>query len=156
MKKLLFLSLLILGSIASQAQHTRPRFGIVPSEGNTYQSLSIGSNLVADATGADTIRLYPGNYTTYVLPGAIKDSVVYAIASTKGCYKGDQIEFICTNTSGTHYVRFTNALQTGGVKPFVFAVNAADSTTTLTSALGMYMKFVFDGSQWIEVNKTKE
>lgn len=159
MKKIFLIALIgMFIATVADAQKTRPRFGILPNENNTFSGMSFGNNFVKDVSGGtDTVGLYPNNYVLFINPGQIADTITYAMKTTANCYKGDQIEFICTNATGaSHQVRFTNLYKTATVKPFVFAVAAADSIITLNTGKGLFMRWFFDGSQWIETNKVVE
>jgi hypothetical protein len=157
MKKFLFASLFLIPLLFTgtlDAQHTRPRVGIHPNENNTFTHLSFTYVMQADTTGADTVKLFPGTYES-VATTTIKDSLTYAVKSVTGCWFGDKLTFNMLNATGSgHKVKFTNkvAHQTA-VKPFVFSISAADSSITLNSGKGLYMSFVFNGVQWIEVGK---
>ena len=140
--------ILAAGVLSASAQKAYPRIGVKANTDNTYRFLSqkfIGST---DATGADTVKVYPGTFSVYDNI-ALVDSITYQIKSNAGAYAGDNFFVQVTNGTGTHKVKFTNK----GANSFLFGVSAGDSTISLTTGQRLYIRFIFDGVKWLETAK---
>ena len=156
MKNLFLVAIIALSTIiTADAQSLRPRFGIVPSEDNTYRALQISYNTVKDKSGVlDTIRLYPNSYLNYV-QNTMKDSCVYAIKSNTQAYFGDRITIHVTNTSAvtTRHLYFATGLPK--YQPILFEVGAADSVNTVAVSKDLIATFEFNGVSWVEIGMVK-
>ena len=128
-------------TIAMFSQSTEPRWSIaaggdLTSRSETYKKIS-----KTDATGADTVKVYPTSSFTHV-HATINDSLVFNITPLTGSYQGDEITFSFLNTSGSgHKVEFltTNVeLATAG-------------KLTLSSAKRAIIRFYFTGVKWLEM-----
>lgn len=100
-----------------------------------------------DSSGADTITFTPANYETIIFH-TLTDSVHYNIKSTGQCVKGDKVQFVITNTSGTG--KF-NTIPASG-----FETTGADSTMQITSSKRATISFIYDGSKFIQTSIIKQ
>jgi hypothetical protein len=151
MKKLIAISFLFALTLTASAQYGIPRFGTDGHHDNTDRVFNNMLVSKADAAGADTVFLNPVAASTYVT-STLTDSICYNLSTVATTYNYDELFFTFVNGTGTHKVKVTNkSLATP--KPFVFAVAAGDSVTSLTTGQRMYMSFMFDGSKWIETSK---
>jgi len=149
MKKIfLVATIALMMTVISNAQSLRPRFGIVPSEDNTYRALQISYNTVKDATGTkDTIRLYPNSYLNYV-QNTMTDSCVYVIRSSSNAYFGDRVRIHVTNKKTVEHHLYISSATTNS--QIIFQVGAADSVNTVAAEKSLIAEFEFNGSKWVE------
>lgn len=140
MKRILFILMFALFGLTSNAQHTSPRFGTVAGDDNTGRVLSYAYKTATDAAGADSLYLVPCNWKTIVRI-TLTDSFALKNPSVVKSYAGDNIVFIASGASGKK-LKFVggNWLSTG--------------TATLSSVGRAVIQFVFDGSKWVEVDRT--
>ena len=156
MKNLFLVATIALSTIiTADAQSLRPRFGIVPSEDNTYRALQISYNTVKDKAGVlDTIRLYPNSYLNYV-QNTMKDSCVYVIKSNTQAYFGDRIKVHVTNTSATTTRHLYFATGLPKYQPIISQVAAGDSAVAVSVSKDVIVEFEFNGVSWIEAGMVK-
>lgn len=146
MKKLLIFLLLSAFACIVNAQSLTPRFGNTPNQDNTGRSLNYKFNNTAERAGADTVKLIPSSFETYVIPtGTITDSISYQIKSSTSAYAGDRITFIVVNSSGSgHKLKFVGS---------AWQVSSSGASITLTTAKRATIEFVFDGVYWLETKR---
>ena len=154
MKHLIGLLVILALSLSVSAQYTTPRFGVSSDifggqKGVKYTE-SFGLTSTADATGADTVKLFGTNFKQYVQPSSgLVDSLTYCFKSLASCYAFDEFLFDLKSTGSTK-VKFRNKYTTA----FIWSVAAADSTISLTSGQELIIKFIFNGTKWVEQGKT--
>jgi hypothetical protein len=138
MKKLIFIlfSVCIFNAVA---QSTSPRFGTASNKDNTFRTLTNKLVTVTDASGADSVTLAPNGYNNIVVVNAL-DSLTFKSPTVTKCYLGDELTLVINGTSGDK-VKFTgtNWVSAG--------------TATLSSGLNAVIRFVFNGSKWIEASR---
>lgn len=143
MKKLFLVSALIAISVASYAQHTTSReavFGV-----SDASAISFKTATVADTLGAtvDSIFIRPNARTSYYHVN-VKDSSSLYLKSLATCYYGDELYLDIVNPTITG--NFINLL--GG-----FVVSTGTTKIALTSAKSSYLKFWFNGADWVEAGR---
>lgn len=108
---------------------------------NSGRSISFKKISKTDATGADTVKVYPNASCNYV-HATINDSLVFNLTPVTGSFQGDEITFSFTNTSGSgHKVEFltTNVeLESAG-------------KLTLIASKRCLIRFFFNGVKWVEM-----
>lgn len=144
MKKL-FSFLLVLSVLFSgvlNAQSTTPRFNInTPLNGsNTGSVLSYGYKYLTDQTGADSVSVLP-TYYKVVYRVTMVDSICFKQPTVTSSYAGDNITIIASGASGTK-VKFSGS-------KWITA-----GTATLSTGGRAVIDLVFDGSNWVEANRT--
>lgn len=122
----------------AQAQSTAPRFGTTAGRDNTGRMFTYKIQTLTDAAGNDTLTVNPSAWQTQGKITAV-DSVSISFNNTSAYY-GDSYNLLITGASGTHYVRFVGSKYIIG----------ATGNITLTSTKGCFIRFVFDGSKWVE------
>lgn len=142
MKKLFSLLFLMAFTIAMVAQSTTPRFGTTSKDDNTGRVLTYAYKNVELAASQASAYQIPNAYFTTIrvqtLTHALTDSVAVTYA-----HLGDHIEFIFTADTLTagRVVTFGNHLKSAG-------------TLTVAKSKKATAVFVFDGTAWIEEDRT--
>jgi hypothetical protein len=143
MKKILLIALtMVLIGVANfaHAQSTTPRFGITANNDNTGRVLTYKYLAVTDATGADSIAVTPAAWQSHYQV-TLTDSFTFKQPNITRCYATDNLRIIASGASGTK-IKFTGSYwQSAG-------------TATLSSGGRAVIDFVFDGSKWVESNRT--
>jgi hypothetical protein len=140
MKKLFALLFFVTLTMASFAQSTTPRYGIAKNQDNTGNTITLGYKAITDATGADSVSIYPGFYQNNYRVTLV-DSLCFKLGTLGGSYAGDNIKIIASGASGT-IVKFTGA-------NFLTSGKA-----TLSTNGRAVIDLVFDGAYWVEANRT--
>lgn len=122
-------------------QSTAPRFGTAVNQDNTGRVLTYAYHSITDAAGADTAIISPNAYST-IYKIACLDSLVLGNPNVSTSYLGDNITLIATSTTGTPLIRFTGA-------NWKVSVDSLHLSTHLRAVL----KFVFDGTKWVEESR---
>jgi len=138
-KVILFLSFIIAITFAN-AQSTSPRFGTAKNQDNTGRALTYGLKAFTDATGADSIIVTPAFFQS-IYNVTLIDSFTFKTPVTSVSYYGDNIKIIATGASGTK-VKFSGT-------PWI-----TTGTATLSSKGRAVIDLVFDGTYWVESNRT--
>jgi hypothetical protein len=99
---------------------------------------------VTDAIGNDTTTVVPKNYHTEVSIPILVDSISIKVTNTANSYYGDELCVCIINSSSGTKVKFI-----GGT----FEVGSGTSVITLTASKRANIKFVFDGTKWVEVSR---
>jgi hypothetical protein len=144
MKRIILLSIIIALTTTLKAQYATPRTGTGTGNDNTYRALNFRYLPVTDATGNDTVKLNLNAYHTSVSLPALTDSITFNFTSVANCYLGDEVVFTVKNTSGGTKVKF------GGSN---YQVGSGGSVLTLTASKRATIKFVFDGTTWLEAGR---
>jgi hypothetical protein len=141
MKKYLLSTIIaLLFSVAIFAQSTSPRFGTASNGDNTGRVLTYAKTLLTDATGADSVILFPRYYTTYY-DVTLLDSFTLKQPNVTQSYYGDKIILVVHAPSGTPKLKFTgsNWITAG--------------TATLGAGLRAIIELDFDGANWVEASR---
>lgn len=142
MKKIISLIALTLIVTFATAQSTTPRFGTTSANDNTGRVLTYGYINVNLSTAQASAYQIPNYYFTTIrvqtLTHALTDSVAVTYA-----HLGDHIEFVFTADTLTagRVVTFGNHLKSAG-------------TLTVAKSKKATAVFVFDGTAWIEEDRT--
>lgn len=139
MKKYIFSMILLAFTCMVMAQSTSPRFGTTAGKDNSYRMLQNKLTALTDAAGADSATLATSAYNTIVTI-AVLDSFTLKSPTVTNCYLGDQLTLIANGTSGDK-LKFTGS-------NWVSA-----GTATLSSGLYAVIRFIFDGSKWVEASR---
>lgn len=139
MKKYIFSMILLAFTFAVMAQSTSPRFGTTAGKDNSFRMLQNKLTALTDAAGADSATLAPSAYNTIVTIAAL-DSFTLKSPTVTNCFLGDELTLIVTGTSGD-MLKFTGS-------NWVSA-----GTATLSSGLNAIIRFVFNGSKWVEASR---
>lgn len=142
MKNILLFTLLIF-SLSTFAQSTTPRTGTSTGSDNTYRVLNYKFIPVTDATGVDTVKVNTRHYHTEVSIPILKDSVCVQFTSVANAYYGDEINFCAISTTGTK-LKFIGSN---------YEVGSGTSTLTITATKRANIRFIFDGTKWVEVSR---
>ena len=140
--KNILIALFVICGFAASAQSTSPRFGTTAGRDNTYRVLSLAYTSPSEAAGNDTISVTPKNYQTYYRV-TTADSVTFKIAATTSSYAGDVIKLIVSGSSGNKVKFIGSNMLTSG-------------TGTLSTNGRLTVELWFDGSKWIEANRTAQ
>ena len=138
MKKLLSLIFLLCISGVIFAQSTSPRFGTAVNQDNTGRVLTYAYHTITDAAGADTAIIAPNAYHS-IYKVALLDSLVLGSPNISTSYLGDNITIIATAASGTPFIKFSGA-------NWKVSVDSLSLSTNLRAVI----RFVFDGSKWVQ------
>lgn len=150
MKNLILLFLLAFTFTVS-AQTTAPRFGTTKNADNTGRGLTYAVVTTTDVTSAtlDTIVLAPNAFETLVCMKTgtvmtnLADSVCYKFATNNANYKlGDKVTIMVSKGTGAGKIKF------GGS---VYILSTASAAVALAANKSLIMRFVWNGSKWIEV-----
>lgn len=151
MRKFIAIIAVLFITASSFAQSAFPRTGVSAGTDNTYRVLTYNySSPSTDKAGLDTIAFAPYSFHTDVFVDSVLDSVAVKIASTTNSYFGD--EFV---------VIVHNSLSTGKCIRWAGAYFATATTTTgsqngtlyLSNGKEAVIRFVFNGSKWVEVSR---
>lgn len=140
MKKILSFLFCLTLLVGAFAQSTMPRYGTLKNQDNTGRVLNYKYAAFTDATGSDSVVVNPSAWTTiYVI--TLKDSFTLKQPIVTSSYLGDNIELICTATTGTPFLKFSgsNWITAG--------------TATLSTGLRAVITLVFDGAKWVEKSR---
>lgn len=140
MKNLFFLLIAMLSVTVVSAQSTSPRFGTAKNQDNTGRVLTYKLANVTDAAGADSVTLAPSAWETLVKVSAL-DSITFKNPVVTQSYYGDKLVFIVTGTSGDK-VKWTGANW------------VATGAATLSTGVSAVITFRFNGSKWVESDRT--
>jgi hypothetical protein len=140
MKKILF-ALFILVGFAASAQTTTPRTGTGANNDNTFRALTFKYVAIADAAGADTVKLSLNAYNTQIKV-ALVDSSAVTFPSVANCYLGDVVKFTVNGTTSGNKLKLVG-------NNFV----ATSSSLAVSTGLKAYLEFIFDGYKWVEVSR---
>lgn len=141
MKKILFLSLIVLAVITAAAQSTSTRNGTGPNNDNTGRALTYKSIVSTDGSGSDTLKLNLNAFQTLV-QASVNDTLNYNFSSLVNCYFGDRVTFVFTNATGSnHLVRFVGSN---------VQIGSGTNILALTSAKLATISFIFTGVTWLE------
>jgi hypothetical protein len=137
MKKLFSLIFLICLAIVSMAQIATPRFGTTPNSDNTGRVTTFG---VIGKTYSTTVSVTPNSYETFVNVATLTgDATINAVTTVT--HKYDQMNVLLASDTSTRTV----TLGTG------FATTLG--TLAITPSTKAYLKFIFDGTAWIELTR---
>ena len=140
----LFIAILCLFALATNAQSVTPRTGNATNTDNTYRVLNYKFYSVTDGTANDTTTIIPKHYHTEISVPSLTDSINIKVANIANSYYGDELCVRIINTSTGTKVKFI-----GGT----FEVGSGTSVITLTASKRANIKFVFDGNKWVEVSR---
>lgn len=139
MKKLISFLLVCFAFVAVNAQSTSPRFGTAKNDDNTGRVLTYRYVTLTDATGADSVSLYPSAYSnTYRV--ALTDSLFIKGPTVTASYASDHITFVASGSSGSK-LKFDTA-------NFISA-----GAATLSTSGRAVINFIFDGVKWVEYSR---
>jgi hypothetical protein len=140
MNKIISTLALLAVVFCANAQSTAPRFGTAANKDNTARVLTYAYVTGTDGVGADTLKTSPSNFETYYRISNVVDSTGISITSTAQSYAGDNIIVIASGSSGG-FIKFigSNWLSTG--------------KATLSANGRAVIRFVFDGSKWVEASR---
>lgn len=140
MKKIVFLfSLIIMCAVAANAQYTTPRFGTLPNDDNTGRVLTYKYLTLTDATGTDSVAIYPNAWqTNYRI--ALTDSLTIKNPTITKSYAGDNMRFIVTGTSGAKL-------------KFYGANFVTQGKVTLSTSGVAIVELLFNGTKWVECGR---
>lgn len=140
MKQIFSLILFITISILSFAQNATYRFTDKSGTNITYIQTTL-----KDTTGNDTAYIIPNGYITYAQIDTVKDSLSVSVSSISKCNRGDILNFLVINGTGTgHTVKFIGSLLVD------------DGSVSLTTKKSAYVSFVFTGKVFIEIYRKVE
>jgi len=122
--------------VSVNAQSTSPRWGSAKNEDNTGAVLTWKYVVLADAIGADSVILSPNAYNS-VYKIALTDSVYFKSPVVKNSYVGDNLILVAGGASGAKIKFSSTLLVTAG-------------TATLSTSGKAIIRFIFDGSKWVE------
>lgn len=151
MKNIIALIAVLFITASSFAQSSIPRTGVAAGTDNTYRVLTYNfQNTKEDVAGLDTFSFAPYSFHNDVFIDTVLDSVAVKISSTTNSYFGDEFVVVVHNT-----------LSTGKCIRWAGAYFATATTTTgsqngtlyLTSGKEAVIRFVFNGSKWVEVSR---
>ena len=138
MKKfILFISLMLAIVIGSMAQISTPRFGTAKNQDNTGRVLTYG---VVTKAYASTITITPNNYETFVNVATLTGDATVS-ATTTVTHKYDQMSILLVADTSTRTVTMGSG----------FAANLG--TIAIAPAKKAYLKFIFDGTAWVELSR---
>jgi len=140
MKKIVLFLSFIIAVIVTNAQSTSPRFGTLKNQDNTGRVLTYGLKSYTDATGADSVIVTPSFYQT-IYKVTLVDSFCFKTPVTTVSYYGDNIKIIAIGASGTK-VKFSGSSW------------ITSGAATLSSNGRAVIDLVFDGTYWVEANRT--
>jgi len=143
MKKI-FSIIFLFACLFAGAQSTTPRTGNATNVDNTYRVLSYKFLSVTDAVGVDTVKLNTTKYHTEVSIPSLTDSLCVQFTSVANAYYGDEINFQVKNSAGGTKLKFIGSN---------FQVGSGTATLTLTASKRANIKFIFDGTTWVEVSR---
>jgi len=138
------ISILCLFVLAANAQSVTPRTGNATNTDNTYRVLNYKFYSVTDRADNDTTIIVPKHYHTEISIPSLTDSTNIMVSNTANSYYGDELCVRIINTSTGTKVKFI-----GGT----FEVGSGTSVMTLTASKRANIKFVFDGTKWVEVSR---
>lgn len=138
MKKLFSLLFLVCFASVLMAQIATPRFGTLKNQDNTGRVLTYS---VIDKTYSSTVTVTPNAYETFVNVATLTGNSTVS-ATTTVTHKYDQLSILLIADTSTRTV----TLGAG------FAKNVAD-TIAIPPATKAYLKFIFDGTAWIELSR---
>lgn len=138
MKKILFIFLSFL-TVAMLAQSTSPRFGTTPNKDNSFRMMNNTLATVTDAAGADSVTLITKAFNA-VVKVALVDSLTFKSPTVSGAYLADNLTLIISGTSGK-FLKFTGSNW------------ASAGTVTLSSGAVAVIRFVFNGTKWVEASR---
>lgn len=111
---------------------------------NTGRSMTFRYFTATDATGADTVVVYPRAYQTLIQYTAT-DSLAFQVTNLGQSYIGDQITFMVLNSSGSgHQIKFIGTN---------WAFGSGGAAATLTTLKRANISFIFDGLVWLEQSR---
>jgi len=142
--KYTIITLLCALTLSVGAQSVTPRTGNATNTDNTYRVLNYKFYSVTDAIGNDTTTVVPKNYHTEVSIPILVDSISVKVSNISNSYYGDELCVRIINSSAGTKVKFI-----GGT----FEVGSGTSVITLTASKRANIKFVFDGTKWVEVSR---
>jgi hypothetical protein len=140
MKKVILFLSFIVAVIVTNAQSSSPRFGTLKNQDNTGRVLTYGLKSYTDATGADSVIVTPAFYQT-IYKVALIDSFCFKTPVNTVSFYGDNIKIIATGASGTKVKFNGSSWITAG-------------TAILSSGGRAVIDLVFDGTYWVEANRT--
>lgn len=144
MKKILILSIIMIMGMCAFSQSTSPRFGTTKNQDNTFRTLTnvkIGYTFVS---GADTIKLNPNAFQTFVMPDSLADSLLVRFTPITRSYFGDRVFFTAIAKGSSRKVKF-------------YATNlSAGATLTCLQNKRVTITFMFDGIKWVEISRYTE
>ena len=102
------------------------------------------SNNARENTTQNTTIIVPKHYHTEISIPSLTDSTNIRVSNTANSYYGDELCVRIINTSTGTKVKFI-----GGT----FEFGSGTSVMTLTASKRANIKFVFDGTKWVEVSR---
>lgn len=139
--KNIIISILCAFTLSVGAQSVTPRTGNATNTDNTYRVLNYKFYSVTDAVGNDTTTVVPKHFHTEISIPSLVDSVSVKVANIANSYYGDELCVRVINSASGTKVKFI-----GGT----FEVGSGTSTITVTASKRANIKFVFDGTKWVE------
>lgn len=156
MKKFIFGLIAILAISFASAQSTAtttPRFSTESRGDNTGRVLTyavISTTDLAQAT-LDTITIQPSAFQTIVCMKVgtamqnLSDSVCYKFSSRNTVYRlGDECVFMVSKGTGAGKIKF------GGSQ---YILSTASAAVAVAANKTLIMRFVWNGSKWVEVDR---
>lgn len=139
MKNFILSIIAIFAFVLVNAQSTSPRFGTTPNADNTGRVLTYKYQSIVDASGADSISLYPSAFNTIVRV-ALTDNYTFKQPNIRNSKAGDVIQIVASGASGT-ILKFSGSyFQTAG-------------TATLSTGGRAVISLIFDGAKWVEASR---
>ena len=137
MKKIFAILILCVFAIAVNAQIATPRFGTLKNQDNTGRVL----NYAVDAkTYSSTVSITPNAYETFVNVATLTGDATVS-ATTTVTHKYDQLNILLVADTSTRTVTLGNG----------FAKNLG--TFAVNPSTKAWLKFIFDGTAWIELSR---
>ena len=148
MKSIILIITMICLGVATYSQHTVNRFNDKNNDRIPYMNMKLTYTSVTDKTGNDSINIAPLQFDNY-FGVTMTDSITFGKPTNTNSWVGDVITIVAKGSSG-------NIVKFNGYK-----FKASPSATTKTDTSGnqrftlstkgyFVIKFVFDGTYWVQ------
>lgn len=131
-------------TVVAFSQSTTPRTGTGANNDNTFRAATFSYATVTDAAGIDTSKYNLNAYQNRIAVN-LTDTLAINLTPVTRCYYGDLLTVTVVNSSGAGALKFIGSN--------VETSDGSSARLYVTSSKRANIRFVFDGSKWVEISR---